>query len=1584
LHFKKPGGIIAPIGFIYMKQAFLKRLLVAVSVISIIAQSLSPLAAILPQKAYAQEVTQDETSISPTPTDVPTPAPDQTSLTPTPTETPTPTDTTIVEPTPTPTDTPTVTPTPVDNLSPPADNNSGNQDSSNSSNDNPITPTLTPETSATPTPTLTEASTGNEELSMTILKNVSAPTIDLSAVVSEGSASLTTDKPDYAPTDTALITGSNLNPNESYTLIVSSDNEPKVNFETSVTADDKGIFAYAYQLDGKYRPNYKAELKDEAGIVVASTTFTDAVQVPTTVLVSNLQPDWTSVGGGGVFSAYIGPPAYGYESPGSTALYDGREAGIIKAGLNVDPTSGHYKDEGLLAFKVPNMNISSFASQILSYDVENETGSSPVWVRIRLVDGTQYQFVPTPYGVGGGWHTLNAGAGQWQLMDNNGNGTGLMMTLAQVAAANSGASVDRVYLTLGMGDSYNVSPGVGTVAWVDKVIIGTVTYDFVLAPVAPTTVKVTIDKYVNGVQATAANTNSASFPMHAIYPGGEGPYALSTTGFNNPDPYKATTSDMPLDSSYSTYETPASSCTADYPFSLGGYSTGTTLANAVAATVTTTVPNFTNLTSDKFIIVWNKTCPPVPVHLSPADNSTLTTAALDKIDWTDVTDSSLPITYIYQASNSPGTNLDGSFAAPVYTSGTLTNSEIPTAGTPEGVYYWHVRAVDNAGNTSAWSTPWKATVDNTVPTGTITINKIIDPASDSGRFDLKIGGTVYKANAGNGDSTGSVTLPTGTYEISETAVSGTDASQYATPQFSNGCVNGEELVGLDGHKYYIVLGANENKSCTITNTKKARIITRKVTNPTGSDQSFHFTSNWNTIPGFELKNGESSDTGYTLTPNTYWNVREDSVPTGWDSSVSCDNGSPNDSIYITPGQTVTCTFTNTKLGSVSGHKWNDLNANSVEDNGEPRLAGWEIGYYKKVGDSWISNTPDNVHTDASGNYTFSNLTPGDYYVTEYLQQYWSLTYPKSPTLAKHYFTITPGDNITDKNFGNHYDSTPPVITKTITGTVGTNGWYTSNVTVAWTVTDSESPVVIDSGCGTQTFSSNTTGVTSSCSASSLGGPSDDFVNLKIDKTAPTVSAAVSAGTVGSNGWYTSNVTVHFTCSDTGGSGVASCPADQILSTEGSSVSSTAQTAIDNAGNNSASSNVVTVKIDKTTPSAPSVTTPVVNGYITSPTTQVFTWAASSDSGSGLAATNTYQYQIDNNSNFSSPERDAPVNTTTKTLTNPLPDGTYDVRVRAKDRAGNYSLWSTLVFFTVDTTAPTTPVATPIAGDYTSAGVDVTLSSSDIGGSGVLSIYYTLNGDVPNTDDGTFYMGSSINITVDTTLKAIAYDNAGNASAILTATYGIPPKISGEGIAAVSANAAVINWTTDDLSTSRVVYGTVSHPTLDAAPNYGYASSTIEDPSKVLAHSVTLWGLTPSTTYYYRVISHGSPEAKGSEQSFSTTSGYGLPGDNSSDGGYTGVGGGTPSLAATGVLGVSSALAFAGAGEEVLGAGTGAEVLGAATNSATPTPTVSPTPAGQNLVSNAMNGGLGYVLIFLIVLFILAVIAYFLYRKKRKQ
>ncbi|MCX6816790.1 MAG: hypothetical protein NTZ93_02915 [Candidatus Beckwithbacteria bacterium] len=114
------------------------------------------------------------------------------------------------------------------------------------------------------------------QLSAVIVNSeTSLPVFDLdSANVS--SAQLSTDKPDYAPTEIVIISGTSFAPNKDYALIISSTDEPTVNFETSITTNDLGEFTYAYQLDGNYRPNYKVEVKDENKIV-AETTFTDAV-----------------------------------------------------------------------------------------------------------------------------------------------------------------------------------------------------------------------------------------------------------------------------------------------------------------------------------------------------------------------------------------------------------------------------------------------------------------------------------------------------------------------------------------------------------------------------------------------------------------------------------------------------------------------------------------------------------------------------------------------------------------------------------------------------------------------------------------------------------------------------------------------------------------------------------------------------------------------------------------------------------------------------------------------------------------------------------------------------------------------------------------------------------------------------------------------------------------------------------------------------------------------------------------------------------------------------------------------------------
>lgn len=226
-------------------------------------------------------------------------------------------------------------------------------------------------------------------------------------------------------------------------------------------------------------------------------------------------------------------------------------------------------------------------------------------------------------------------------------------------------------------------------------------------------------------------------------------------------------------------------------------------------------------------------------------------------------------------------------------------------------------------------------------------------------------------------------------------------------------------------------------------------------------------------------------------------------------------------------------------------------------------------------------------------------------------------------------------------------------------------------------------------------------------------------------------------------------------------------------------------------------------------------------------------------------------------------------------------GTKIISVRFTDSAGNKNSGVISDTIILDTTSPDIPVANPSAGDYTTD-QSVELSSSDTL-SGLSGIYYTTDTTTPSNTNGTLY-SSPISIGVDTTLKAVAYDNAGNTSGVLEAVYGIAPVIFSETSSSVTSTSTTITWTTDDPATSRVIYDTVSHLVLGPAPNYGYANSTVEDPAKVTSHSVAVSGLSAGTTYYYRTVSHGSPEAVSDEKTFNTTSSVTDGGGGASGGG----------------------------------------------------------------------------------------------------
>jgi hypothetical protein len=147
------------------------------------------------------------------------------------------------------------------------------------------------------------------------------------------------------------------------------------------------------------------------------------------------------------------------------------------------------------------------------------------------------------------------------------------------------------------------------------------------------------------------------------------------------------------------------------------------------------------------------------------------------------------------------------------------------------------------------------------------------------------------------------------------------------------------------------------------------------------------------------------------------------------------------------------------------------------------------------------------------------------------------------------------------------DTTPPVISKVVTGTLGNNGWYTSDVNVDWTVSDPESAISSQSGCDDFSITSDQQEATYTCTAKSSGGTSNDSVTIKRDATKPTdVSGSPDSGP-DHNGWYNQPVDFTFTGQDAT-SGIAGCSTLTYSGPDGTGKTVDGR-CTDNAGNQSA-------------------------------------------------------------------------------------------------------------------------------------------------------------------------------------------------------------------------------------------------------------------------------------------------------------------------------------------------------------------------------------------------------------------------------
>ncbi|TSC95565.1 MAG: hypothetical protein Athens071426_469 [Parcubacteria group bacterium Athens0714_26] len=105
-------------------------------------------------------------------------------------------------------------------------------------------------------------------------------------------------------------------------------------------------------------------------------------------------------------------------------------------------------------------------------------------------------------------------------------------------------------------------------------------------------------------------------------------------------------------------------------------------------------------------------------------------------------------------------------------------------------------------------------------------------------------------------------------------------------------------------------------------------------------------------------------------------------------------------------------------------------------------------------------------------------------------------------------------------------------------------------------------------------------------------------------------------------------------------------------------------------------------------------------------------------------------------------------------------------------------------------------------------------------------------------------------------------------------------IFNEAWASTTKNSVTMMWTTSYPATSQIIYALEGESHIldltdsgGTPPKYGYSRTTPEYnapaiPNGVVSHSVTITGLTPGTTYYYRTVSHASL-AIGHERSFTT-------------------------------------------------------------------------------------------------------------------
>ena len=169
---------------------------------------------------------------------------------------------------------------------------------------------------------------------------------------------------------------------------------------------------------------------------------------------------------------------------------------------------------------------------------------------------------------------------------------------------------------------------------------------------------------------------------------------------------------------------------------------------------------------------------------------------------------------------------------------------------------------------------------------------------------------------------------------------------------------------------------------------------------------------------------EGSWTEYRV-PTGEQQVFTELAQTGYDFwKFELDGQANNGRVTLTEnGQVAGLTVFNfSHLGRISGYKYEDLNLDGDWDRGEPPVEGWQICLASQKAESrafalfdFLPAAPDCVLTDAHGYFEFALLEPGAYSLSEEERTGWRASQTPSEEIS-----VVSGTNSQDNNFGNYH------------------------------------------------------------------------------------------------------------------------------------------------------------------------------------------------------------------------------------------------------------------------------------------------------------------------------------------------------------------------------------------------------------------------------------------------------------------------------------------------------------------------------------------------------------------------------------